>query len=65
VEPIVVPKVVYNNPKEVKDVVVGLLSVKRDSDFAPCFSDRFDDFGVILRKFVYNPFSRYIVRLRY
>jgi hypothetical protein len=51
VEPVVVPKVVHNNPKEVKDAVVSLLSVKRDSDFALCLSDRFDDFRVIFRKF--------------
>ena len=32
-ELVVVPKVVNNNPKKVKDVVVCLLSVKRDSQF--------------------------------
>jgi hypothetical protein len=48
-ELIVIPKVVYNNAEKVKDVVVGLLSVKRDRDFASRISDRSDDRLVVFR----------------
>ena len=53
---IVVSKVVYNNSKKVIDIVIYLLSIKGDSNFALYTSDRFDDFLIILRKFVYYLF---------
>jgi hypothetical protein len=65
IELIVVPKVVYNNPKKVNDVVICLLSVKRDSNFTLCLSNRFNDRSVIFREFVYNLFAYYSIRLRY
>jgi len=43
VESIVIPKVVNNNPKKVWDVVIGVPSVKRDSHFPHCSSDRSDN----------------------
>jgi hypothetical protein len=49
VELIVIPKVVHNNAEKVKDVVVSLLSVKRDRDFASRISDRSDDRLVVFR----------------
>jgi hypothetical protein len=54
-ELIVIPKVVHNNAEKVKDVVVSLPSIKRDSNFASYISDRsYDRFVVfrILRKYL-------------
>ena len=36
---IVIPKVVHNDSKKVKDVVICLLSIEGDSNFALCASD--------------------------
>jgi hypothetical protein len=49
VELVVIPKVVHNNAEKVKDVVISLLSVKRDRDFASRISDRSDDRLVVFR----------------
>jgi hypothetical protein len=48
-ELVVIPKVVHNNAKKVKDVVVGLLSVKRDHNFASRISNRLDDRLMVFR----------------
>jgi hypothetical protein len=55
VELIVIPKVVNNNPKKVKDVVVSLPSIKRDSDFALSYSDRMDNRLFVVLEVGYNP----------
>ena len=65
VELVVIPKVVHNNAEKVKDVVVGLLSVKRDCDLPFSISDGADDYLVVLRKFVHYPATRRVVRSRY
>jgi hypothetical protein len=48
-ELIVILKVVYNNAEKVKDVVISLLSIKRDYDFASRISDRSDDRLIVFR----------------
>lgn len=57
---VVVPKVVHNNTKKVKDVVISLLSVKRDSDFASRISDRSDNRRVVFRVLRKHPRTRSI-----
>ena len=64
-ELVVIPKIVHNNTEKVKDVVVCLLSIKGDSDFALCESDRLNDYRLVLRKFVYYLFVCSVVGLRY
>ena len=59
-ELVVVPKVMHNNPKEVKDVVVCLLSIKRDRDFASCISDRLDDYFIVFGVLLEYPRTRSI-----
>jgi hypothetical protein len=54
VELVVIPKVVNNNPKKVKDVVVSLLSIKRDSDFTLSYSDRTDNRLFMVLEVGYN-----------
>jgi hypothetical protein len=48
-ELVVIPKVVHNNAEKVKDIVIGLLSVKRDRDFASRISNRSDDRLIVFR----------------
>ena len=64
-ELVVIPKVVHNNAEKVKDVVVSLLSVKRDYNLPFSISDRADDYLVVLRKFVHYLATRRVVRFRY
>ena len=50
---IVIPNIVYNNPKKVQYVVISLLSVKGDSDFTTYRSDRIYNPLFMLRKLGY------------
>jgi len=64
-ELVVIPKVMHNDSEKVKDVVVCLPSVKRDSDFALYIRDRADNGLVMPYNLIYNPPMRCVVRLRY
>ena len=64
-ELVVIPKVMHDDSEKVKDVVVCLPSVKRDSDFALCIRDRADDSLVMPCNLIYNLPTRCVMRLRY
>jgi hypothetical protein len=62
IEFIIVTKVVNNNPKKVKGIVISLLSIKRDSQFKDRICDRFDNFRLYVIIGVYYLYIRYTYR---
>jgi hypothetical protein len=65
IEFIIVTKVVNNNPKKVKGIVISLLSIKRDSQFKDRICDRFDNFRLYVIISVYYLYIRYTYRAWY
>jgi hypothetical protein len=65
IEFIIVTKVVNNNPKKVKGIVISLLSIKRDSQFKDRICDRLDNFRLYVIIGVYYLYIRYTYRAWY